>query len=279
MKAAQPLYPRPFLPGRALKASQPLRAPLRAPPHTQQPLRLQPPRPARVPRLRPHSPPSVPPPGRPGSPAERPPSAPAEGRVSTKRPEVSGEKAEVGRGEADVSGRKVGVSAERPEVSSEGPELCAEGPEVHCRERRVARKRCAERRGVREGGGAALGERRGRAVGALPPLRHHRVHPGVPNFVSPPPLPPFGGSPHIPLCSPPPHGPTLLVLPPQLHPTAYSYTVLQLTGDGGRRDASRHGTTASTPRSPPSSSAVPRAIPTHSQRDGSGSGWRCPRAA
>lgn len=30
---------------------------------------------------------------------------------------------------------------------------------------------------------------------------------------------------------------------------------------------------------PPSSSAVPRAIPTHSQRDGSGSGWRCPRAA
>lgn len=77
------------------------------------------------------------------------------------------------------------------------------------------------------------------------------------------------------LCAP--HGPTLLVLPPQPHPAAY--TVLQLTGHGGRRDATPHGTTASTPRSPPSSSAVPRAIPTHSQRDGSGSGWRCPRAA
>lgn len=174
--------------------------------------------------------PQPPPPGRPGSPAERPPSAPAEGRVSTKRPEVSGEKAEVGRGEADVSGRKVGVSAERPEVSSEGPELCAEGPEVHCRERRVARKRCAERRGVREGGGAALGERRGRAVGALPPLRHHRVHPGVPNFISPPLLPLWRQSPHpfvLPTVPPSwfcPHSPT-----PRPTPSSSS----QGTGDAG----------------------------------------------
>lgn len=72
-----------------------------------------------------------------------------------------------------------------------------------------------------------------------------------PQLHQPTPFAPLAAVPTSLCAPPPPHGPTLLVLPPQLHPAAYTTTVLQLTGDGGRRDATPHGTTASTPRSPP----------------------------